>query len=48
MSDLEIIKNYYGFNTKQANIYIKTVSKKTIEEIKKYFESNSKKSFYED
>lgn len=48
MSDLEIIKEYYGFNTKDAKNYIKTVNKKAIESIKKNFEDNAKKCFYTD
>ena len=48
MNDLEIIKNYYSFNTEQAKKYMKAVSKKTISEIKKGFESNAKKCFYQD
>jgi len=48
MSDLEVIKNYYGFTTNEAKIYMKAVSNKTIAEIRKSFESNAKKCFYED
>lgn len=48
MTNLEIIKNYYGFNTKEAKVYIKAASKKTIENIKKNFEDNAKKCFYTD
>lgn len=48
MNDVEILKAYYGFTTKEAKIYKKTVSKSTIELIKKNFEQNAKKTFYDD
>ena len=48
MSDLEIIKEYYGFNTKDAKFYMKNTTYKHIAEIKKDFFNNAKRSFYED
>lgn len=48
MSDLEVIKKYYGFTTDEAKIYINAVSTKTISRIRENFENNAKKSFYED
>lgn len=48
MSDLEIIKEYYGFNTKDAKYYMKSVSYKTIEAIKKDYKKQCEKAFYND
>ena len=48
MSDLEIIKQYYGFNTEDAKHYMKSVSFKTIEAIKKDYEKQCNKAFYND
>ena len=48
MSDIEIIKNYYGLTTLQAKEYKKNVSKKTIELIKNSYENECKKTFYND
>ena len=48
MNDVEILKAYYGFTTKEAETYKKTVSKNTIKLIKKSFEQNAKKTFYDD
>lgn len=48
MNDIEIIKNYYGFTTQQAQKYIKAISQKTIDSIRKSFEENAKKAFYND
>lgn len=45
---LNIIKNYFGFNNKEAKDYIKNTDKKTLEAIKENFENNSKKCFYTD
>lgn len=48
MRDIEIIKSYYGFTTQQAQKYMKAISQKTIDNIRKSFEENSKKAFYND
>lgn len=48
MTDIEILKKYYGFTTKDAKFYKKQITYKTMELIRKSFESNAKKTFYED
>ena len=48
MKDIEIIKEYFGMTTFEAKNYLKITNTKTIEAIKKSFESNAKKVFYED
>lgn len=48
MSDIEIIKKYYGLTTLQAKEYKKNVSKTTIELIKNSYENECKKTFYND
>ena len=45
---LEIIKQYFGFNTKEAKNYIKQASNETLQAIKKTFEDNAKRVFIED
>lgn len=45
---LDIIKYYFGYNTKQAKNYIKNTDKKTLEAIKNNFNNNAKNAFYED
>lgn len=48
MKDIEIIKKYYGFTTKEAKIYIKSINQNTINLIKQSFNNNAKKCFYND
>ena len=48
MNIIDIIKEYYGFTTKEAKNYIKTTDEKTIQAIKQGFENNAKKTFYTD
>lgn len=45
MSDIEIIKKYYGLTTLQAKEYKKNVSKTTIELIKNSYKNECKKLF---
>lgn len=45
---LKIIKKYFGFTTKEANEYIKNANIETLQAIKKGFENNAKRSFWED
>lgn len=45
---VDIIKEYFGFSTKEAKIYIKNTDKKILEEIKKGFIKNSQQAFLED
>ena len=48
MSDIEILKEYYGFTTKDAKYYKSQISYKQMELIRKDFENNVKRSFLED
>ena len=48
MKVIDIVKYNFGFNTKEAKEYLKTVDKKTIEALKQGFESKEKVSFYND
>lgn len=48
MKTIDIIKYSFGFNTKEAKEYLKTIDKKTIEALKQGFENNAKASFYND
>lgn len=48
MNIVDIIKNEFGLNTKQAKEYMKNASNETIKQLKNGFESNARKSFYED
>lgn len=48
MEILEIIKNFYGMNTKEAKEYNKNIDDNTRTQLKKFYIENSKKSFYED
>lgn len=48
MSDIEILKEYYGFTTKDAKYYKSQISYKQMELIRKNFEDNAKRSFLED
>ena len=45
---INIIKSYFGYNTKQAKEYIKNTDKKTLEAIKENFNNNAKNCFLED
>ena len=48
MGIIDIIKYNFGFNTKEAKEYLKTIDIKTIEALKQGFENNAKISFYND
>ena len=48
MGDIEILKEYYGFTTKDAKYYKSQISCKQMELIRKNFEDNAKRSFLED
>lgn len=48
MKIIDIIKYNYGFTTKQAKEYLKTIDNKTIKALQKGFENEVKKSFYND
>ena len=48
MKVIDIIKYNFGFNTKEAKEYLKTIDIKTIEALKQGFENNAKTSFYND
>lgn len=48
MKTIDIIKYNFGFNTKEAKEYMKTIDIKTIEALKQGFENNAKTSFYND
>lgn len=48
MTDIELLKWYFGVNTKQAKEYRKQINNKTMEIIKTTFKENAKKTFYED
>ena len=48
MKNIDIIKENFGFTTKEAKNYLKTVDTKTIEALKQGFEKQAKTSFYND
>lgn len=48
MNKIELIKDFYGFTTKEAKNYLKNATENQIKEIQNYFINNSKKSFYND
>ena len=48
MKLIEIVKYNFGFTTKEAKAYIKTINKQTKENLINGFKQNAKKCFYED
>lgn len=48
MNLIEIVKYNFGFTTKEAKAYIKTINEQAKENLIKGFEQNAKKCFYED